>query len=342
MIIAIHADARGFSTDWIEYCDNNSIEYKIVNCYSTNIVNDVKSCDALMWNWYHDDYSAQLFARQLTQSLEISGLFCFPNVNTSWHYDDKLGQKYLFESLDVKTAVSSVFYSQNEALKYLETLNLPVVVKTRGGAGSSNVMLVNTEKQYKKVVRKCFGSGLKPINRMSFLQDAAKALLNDVNKASLDRFLRAIYRFFIPSDFEKFYPKQNGYLYLQEFFPNNEYDTRVIIVNNKAFAIKRMCREGDFRASGSGRIIYKKEEIDIQCVRDAFLANKKIKSDSIAFDFIYNREGQPVIIEISYAYSKDGYLDCEGYWDEQMDWHHGAFNAQYWMVDSIIAKKKFN
>ena len=36
---------------------------------------------------------------------------------------------------------------------------------------------------------------------------------------------------------------------------------RVIVINDKAFAIKRMVRKNDFRASGSGIIEYDKENL---------------------------------------------------------------------------------
>ena len=63
----------------------------------------------------------------------------------------------------------------------------------------------------------------------------------------------------------------------QDFFiPQNDFDIRVIVTGNKAIAIKRMNRKNDFRASGSGYILYDKNEIDIRCVKIAFEVNKKL------------------------------------------------------------------
>ena len=36
-----------------------------------------------------------------------------------------------------------------------------------------------------------------------------------------------------------------------------------------------MVRDGDFRASGSGKIIYNKDEIPLECINIAFKTSKK-------------------------------------------------------------------
>ncbi len=97
MKIAIHDREKGFSRDWIEYCKRNNIPFKLVDCYSNDIFNQMSDCDALMWHWSHTDHAAALFARQLTYSFEQMGKKVFPDTNTCRFFDDKVGQKYLFD-----------------------------------------------------------------------------------------------------------------------------------------------------------------------------------------------------------------------------------------------------
>ena len=99
MKIAIHEYAGSFSDRWIKYCDEKKVPYKLVNCYDSDIVSQLEDCQALMWHWNQNDYKAALFARQLTISLEKKGIKVFPDVNTAWHHDDKVGQKYLLEAI---------------------------------------------------------------------------------------------------------------------------------------------------------------------------------------------------------------------------------------------------
>src|SRR5450631_3263571 len=97
--IAIHDRAGSFSDRWIKYCNENQVPYKLVNCYEFDIISQLDDCKGLMWHWDLNDYKAALFARQLTISLEKKGVKVFPDVNTAWHHDDKVGQKYLLEAV---------------------------------------------------------------------------------------------------------------------------------------------------------------------------------------------------------------------------------------------------
>src|SRR5690554_2455915 len=99
MKIAIHHRKNSFSERWITYCEENKIEYKIVNCYHNDIIKQIQDCDALMWHHSHRNYMDALFAKQLLFAVAKKGMTVFPNYNTNWHFDDKVGQKYLLESL---------------------------------------------------------------------------------------------------------------------------------------------------------------------------------------------------------------------------------------------------
>src|SRR5690606_29951944 len=117
----------------------------------------------------------------------------------------------------------------------------------------------------------------------------------------------------------------------------NNCDIRVIVVGNKAFAIKRMVRENDFRASGSGHIIYDNNQIDINFIKLAFDVNNRIKSFSTAFDFVVDEFNNPLIVEISYGYAIEAYNDCPGYWDNELKWYNKKFNSQDWIMENIIS-----
>ena len=137
-MIAIHHRLGSFSDKWIEYCDQYNIQYKLVNCYSSNIVEHLKDCTGLMWHWSHYDYKASNFARQLTYSIELSGKKVFPDSRTCWHFDDKVGQKYLLEAIGAPLVKSYVYYGKNEATAWARNTIYPKIFKQRGGAGSLN------------------------------------------------------------------------------------------------------------------------------------------------------------------------------------------------------------
>ncbi|WP_093883126.1 hypothetical protein [Syntrophus gentianae] len=130
--------------------------------------------------------------------------------------------------------------------------------------------------------------------------------------------------------------RDKGYVYFQDFIPENTHDIRVIVIGKRAFAIKRMIRENDFRASGSGKIIYGHEEINLECISTAFYLAGKLQMQSVAFDFIFTNENQPLLVEISYAFVNKGYLQCPGYWTSDIEWHEGKFSPEYFMIEDFV------
>jgi glutathione synthase/RimK-type ligase-like ATP-grasp enzyme len=338
MKIAIHHRNGSFSDRWIEYCRENNIEYKIVNCYDSGIVEQLEDCDGLMWHHHHGKYQDVLFAKQLLYSLEISGKKVFPDFNTCWHFDDKVGQKCLFESIGAPFVSTHVFYTRQEALDWIQETSFPKVFKLRGGAGSSNVKLARTRRKAKKLTRKAFGRGFPQLDRVGYFKEKFREYRMGKDKLGL---LKGIYRLLLGARFARMHGREKGYVYFQDFIPDNQFDIRVVVVGNRAFGLKRMVRKNDFRASGSGSIIYNKEEIDERCVKIAFDVNEKLKTQSIAYDFVFDKNNEPLIVEISYGYTAPAYDKCEGYWDRDMNWHAGTnFDFCGWMVENLIAKQE--
>ena len=338
MKLAIHYDDNtfSFSKRWIEYCENNKIDYTLVNCYDSDIIEQMQAFDALLWNWNNNDYKAKKFARQLIYSVENMSKKVFPNTKTCWHYDDKIGQKYLLEAIEAPIVPTYIFYNKKSAFLWIEQTNFPKVFKLSTGSGATNVQLANNEEEAKKLVEQSFGKGFSQMNRISNFKDKFSAWRRDKNKSTSRTALRAFVRVFVPTEFENMEGKELGYAYFQEFIPNNTFDIRVITIGDKAFAIKRMCRQGDFRASGSGIIKYEKQQIDERCVRIALDISKKITTQSTAYDFVTDINNNPLIVEISYAFAISAYDACQGYWDKDLNWYEGKFNPQNWMIEDLI------
>jgi glutathione synthase/RimK-type ligase-like ATP-grasp enzyme len=333
MKIAIHkSDFIGsFSNRWIEYCTINKINYKIVNCYSNNIIQDIEDCDALMWHFSHAHHIDFQIAIKLIISVEKSGKKVFPNSNSCWHFDDKISQKYLLESIKAPLIKSHVFYNKNDSINWLNKTNFPIVFKLKSGSSSSNVSLINNINDALRITNIMFEKkGLRQFNRFNLLVDSIR------KKDKLFNIVKNILKLFFKSKYEKLRSNEFGYVYFQDFIPNNTSDIRIIIIGNRAFGIKRLVRSGDFRASGSGKILYEKKFLNEDCVKIAFNISKLLKSNILTFDFIFNSFNQPLITEISYGFVQDGYDSCAGYWDDNIIWHEGSFKPQYWMVEDLI------
>lgn len=336
MKIAIHQWKGSFSDRWIAYCEKHQIEYKIVNAYDNDIIQQLSDCDAFLWHHGHGIYQDVLFAKQLLYSLQTVGIKVFPDFYTCWHFDDKVGQKYLLEAVNAPFVPSYIFYSKADAYKWIENATFPKVFKLRSGAGSSNVKLVKNKREAYKFVNKAFGKGFPPYDRMHSLKDRIKKWRG--GKDSFEGVCKSFYRLLFPPKFTKMLATEKGYVYFQDFIKNDGYDIRVIVIGNKAFAIKRIVRKNDFRASGSGDIHYRMEDIPTQCVSLSFEVAKKIKAQCIGFDYVIDLNGNAFIVEISYGFVVHGYDSCPGYWTDDLTWHQGSFNPQEWMMEDLIGQ----
>lgn len=337
MKIAIHKSSWGFSSEWINYCEKNNISYKIVNCYTSDIISQLEDCEVLMWHHHHSDAKDVLFAKGVLFALEQAGKKVFPEFNAGWHFDDKVGQKYLLEAVGAPMAKTWVFYEKSDALKWIEQTSFPKVFKLRGGAGSTNVKLIRTKSHAKKMVRRAFGKGFPAYDKWNDLKE--QYLRYTQGRLVWMSLVKSIRRVFVSTRFAKTVGNQKGYVYFQEFIPNNDSDIRVIAIGDRAFAIKRMTRPNDFRASGGGVIMFDKALIDERCIKVAFETSKKINATVVAYDFVFDSCNNPLIVEINYGFAHQPYFNCPGYWDRDLVWHEGKFNQVEWILEEYLKNK---
>jgi len=333
MKIAIHSSKISFSERWIDYCNEKQIPYKIVNCYSSDIIRQLEDCDALMWHFYQANPRDYMFAKQLIYSVQASGKKVFPDFNTCWHFDDKVGQKYLLEAMGAPLVPSYVFYSKTEALQWARNTTYPKVFKLRGGAGSANVRLVKSRRQAFKLIRKAFASGFRRYDPWGGMKERWRKY--KLGKSNFGDLAEGLGRFLIKTDFEKIVGKDKGYVYFQDFIEGNSFDIRVKIAADKCWVYKRLNRDNDFRASASDSQVFSPEGVPMEVIETAFAISRKLKLQCVAFDFLLSKEYHPLLLEISYGF---GYKDDQhyAYWDSELNWHEERFNPFGWMVESLI------
>jgi glutathione synthase/RimK-type ligase-like ATP-grasp enzyme len=333
-MIAIHHRKGSFSVEWIKFLDEQNIPYELVNAYDNDIIIQLKNKQVFLWHFNHDDYKDALFAKELFTALDVIGIKTFPSLNERWFFDDKLAQKYLFEVNNIKHAHYHVFYDSGNAIQWLEKTTFPKVMKLRKGSGSSNVFLVNNLSDGKKLIKQSFSSGFPVFNPAAYRKrrftkfrdgkDSYKGLMKGIIKSVL-------------KNKNALRPKELGYVLFQDFIPNNGYDIRVVITDNKAFTAKRMCRPNDFKASGSNQPIYENEKVSIDYIKAAFKISAQLKSQCIAIDFVKNSENNEVYaIELSGLYDATSMKPCKGYWNKELKWIEDYRDPQNWVIANIV------
>lgn len=309
----------------------NEIEFIELDIDDIDFWNKIKTVDLFLFRWAHIDDHHEL-ANTILPIIE-NGLkiHVFPDLNTCWHFDDKVKQFYLLKAHKFPIIDSYVFWEKESALKWAESAEYPVVFKLKKGAGSTNVLLLSNYKDSKKIIKQIFGKGV-PASGLKHKGNIKYKSIENFFRVNIDKFLLNKIRKIQPNTWQI----GKNYVLFQKFLPNNNFDTRVTTIGNRAFAFRRFVRDDDFRASGSGKIDFNKNEIDLRLIQLALKISTELKFQSMAYDFLYNEKGEPEICEISYTFVDSVIYNCEGFWDENMIWHEGHFWPQYLQLKDLL------
>ena len=81
---------------------------------------------------------------------------------------------------------------------------------------------------------------------------------------------------------------------------------------------------------------YNIANVDLECVRKAFEISLACGFQTMAYDFLYDANGQIKFCEMSYAYIDTAVFNCAGFWDTNLNWHEGHFWPQYFhLMDTL-------
>jgi glutathione synthase/RimK-type ligase-like ATP-grasp enzyme len=331
MLLAIDDRTGGFAPRWIEYCRERALPLKLVHCTDSNIISQLANVDALLWQPVQLRSEDMLMAHCLVMALEAAGKLVYPNTSTFWHFDDKLAQKYLLEATGAPLVATHVFFDAKTAIEWIERTKFPKVFKLRRGAGSSNVGLVRDASEAKALVRTAFGRGFQPVP--SVFTDVGVKFRQHRKRADIIATVKRLPRLMLGNRAaQQSITREKGYVCFQDFLPGNAFDTRITVIGKRAFGFTRNVRPNDFRASGSGDIVYDLARIDLESIRIAFKIAKRLAFQSMAFDFLKDTSGAPKLCEISFAFAAGAVAACAGWWDESLDWHEGSI----WPQDAIL------
>jgi hypothetical protein len=139
----------------------------------------------------------------------------------------------------------------------------------------------------------------------------------------------------IKDPMDLFWQPQKDYILFQKFLPGNQHDLRITVVGGRAFGFYRKVRDNDFRASGSGTLVYDKP-VNMNAVKIALEISRTMGFQSMAYDFLFNENDEPEICEYSYTFQERAVYDTAGYWDEQLNFHKGHYWPQYFQLMDLL------
>jgi hypothetical protein len=326
VIIAIQPDRYGHndasSPIWTRLLREAGHEVREVDVFRADILHQIKGCAGFMWRYAHYPELKQI-ARRLLPVLEHElGLVVYPDQKTSWHYDDKVAQAYLLEAAGIPAPKTWVWFDRESALAWARNAGYPLVIKLSTGAAGTNVRMLSSYAEACYWIERLFDFGTRNMDEPEI------PLCQRIGEAAV-----LLLKGRVPPLWEV----HRGYLLFQEFLEDNPFDTRVTVIGDRAFAFRRFNREGDFRASGSGRIDWDPAAIMPEFVDLAFSVARKLGTQSCAIDGLL-RNGEPVVGEISYTYVSWAVEACPGYWDSSRNWHERSMWPEEAQIEDFLVR----
>ncbi|MDD2637214.1 MAG: hypothetical protein PHW82_17125 [Bacteroidales bacterium] len=333
-MICIHESPSKYVAKYGQILAANAIPYEMVNCQDEDFWQNMQN--ASQYIYYLGMGSPELLRHHNLISVldKVLKIPCFPNWETSWHYDDKIAETFLLQSKGYPLAQSWVFWDKSEAHKWAAQACYPLVFKLKNGASSINVVKVSDYKHASKLINLMFGKGI--VNNRVPGSDQYSIFKKDLKTyiKAQSQYCLAKYGFIYRTRYNL--NREQGYVLFQEFIPNNNYDTRVTIIGDAAFAFIRKNRPNDFRSSGSGNIDYALKKINLETLKIARQISQLMKFQAMTYDFLLKEDGSPVITEVGCQFNDLAIYRCPGYWDSEMNWHEGHFWPQYIQLRDLL------
>mgnify|MGYP001081994651 FL=1 len=182
-------------------------------------------------------------------ALSSKGLILLPDYKYFQAHHNKVLMELLREGLSsesLKTIKSRSIYDirdlRNNVNNIEKIIGYPIVLKTASGSGASGVSLARNRGELfakaKKMGRIFYHNATVPIWKTASLSKIKNQVLKIIGKPHMDRT----------------YPREK--VVLQSFIPNLQYDYKVLVYGEKYYVLKRLIRDNDFRASGSGKLVF--------------------------------------------------------------------------------------
>jgi glutathione synthase/RimK-type ligase-like ATP-grasp enzyme len=323
--IAVHPDRirlrngaeQSFSDRWTESLRGAGHEVVSVSSREPGLLDALRTCDGFLW-WFPPVAGPRERGKQLAFTLAqtMPKLVVFPDWKSAWHFDDKIAQSTLLEAAGLPMPRTHVFWRLEDALAFLDTATFPLVLKLASGFRSTNVTLLRSRGEAERWVRRIFTRGVSDLS--SPLRVWKRRFFRQVSKEPLEK----------------------GRVLLQDFVPDNAFDTRVTVIGHRVFAFRRSNRPNDFRASGSGVLLTNPDEIERDALHLAVRAARTLEMPSLAID-VLRRDGQPVLTEISYYYEGIGPRACPGHWIERdgaLTWVEGPMRTDDALLEMFLGR----
>lgn len=319
-------DLRDSHLRWEEACNSLGINFRIIDLTDSAFIELLRKepfdfCLAqppghtsLMKSMYDE----RIFAIENYLKKKV-----FPSFHEIVLHENKKVLAYFLNSKKIPHPRTLIFYDQLEAFDHINTIEMPVVIKTSIGAAGSGVKILHSRGEVKKFIARGFRKGFKRRygpNRKT--GSPGKWLIKAIKSPGY--FLSKISEYS-----ERSQDIQKGFAIIQEYIPH-EFEWRMVKIGDSFFAYKKL--KIDNQASGSKvfeygpppielldftRNLCNKEAFNFMAV-DLFYVNKKIYVNELQTIFGHKNPYICMVNDVPgrYLYNNGNWVFEEGSFNE--------------------------
>lgn len=255
-LVSTHFQNNGFSFEILSFNQFNRVREKLVSEKSLVLYQSSEDQNGFYKSFIED----------IVYDLEKRGVNVLPKYEYLKAHNNKVSMELLRSRSGIKeiqTIKSDVFGVHEELLQVADQLEYPVVIKSASGAMSKGVALATDKKELLVKARKIAAS-------KSFFHDLKELLRKIKYKGNYIT--------------ESFY--RNKFI-TQNLISGLDNDWKVLVYGDTCFALYRGVRDNDFRASGSGKFVFK-TDLPEGMLDYAWQIRKKFDVPHISLDIAFD------------------------------------------------------
>lgn len=221
----------------IASCKSLGVEYNVVDIFSANWIENVKSADDCDGFFCPSNcISQELKTIQDERYYFVSQVMhrpIYPDFTGLYIHESKRNMAAWLEINGYPHAKTKVFTDRKEALGYLENCEYPIVTKSNVGAGASKVVVIKSKAKAIRMAKKCLTDSM-----FRFLKPGWAYKMR-------------FHRWFMPP-MRDVRNRQKDYFIVQDFVKDVQHEWRILKVGDSYFGHQKLMKDGF--ASGSGRV----------------------------------------------------------------------------------------
>ena len=266
-------------------CEELGIDYVIIDLLSNTWIEDIKKSGidgVLVREKANIDEYKWMYNERLWVIKEYLHIPIYPSWHELFLYEDKRLYAYYFQTHNIPTPPTHIFYRKSDAIQYLKSATYPLICKTSGGSTGSGVQKIKSYATGKLLAHRIFGL-FNP-----------RLAIGDVRWANIKKCLWA----------PKIGMAQRHYMIIQDYI-DVSLEWRIIKIGNTYAGYKRPIVNG--RASCK-LMEYGFPPKELLVLIKQIADNEKF--DSLSLDVLVDKQGKYYVTEMQSLFGSFNLIQC--------------------------------